>query len=138
MGKSIGIRAAFTIAGLLIAGAAAAGPLALAGLSGGRWQLHEIGSTAPARFVCVREPIELIQLNHPGIQCTRFMLDDVANHVTIQYNCQGKGYGRTSIRVEEPELIRLETQGFGPDGQPFDTAYEGRRLGTCNPQPIRR
>jgi len=122
--------AAFAAAAGLAAGVAIAAPL---GLSVGRWQLHEIGVGGPPRLVCVRDPIQLIQLNHPGIACNRFVIDDSPGHLTVQYKCAGAGYGRSTITVEQPGLIRLETQGIGPDGQPFDTSYEGRLAGECGP-----
>ena len=115
--------------GASLAGVAIAVPIST--LSPGLWQLHEIGVTGPARPVCVTTPLDLIQLNHPGVACTRFTLDDVADHMTVQYTCQGKGYGRTTITVQEPGLIKLDTQGLGPDGRPFDIIYEGRRSGAC-------
>lgn len=111
--------------------AAAGGPLALDELGLGRWQLHEIGSSDAPRALCVHEPLQLIQLFHPGVQCTRFTIDDAPDHTTIHYTCQGRGYGRTTITVENPNLIRLDTQGIDPDGQPFDIVYEGRRTGAC-------
>ena len=129
------LLAALTAAAGLIAGVAIAAPL---GLTAGRWQLHEIGTGAPARFVCVRDPAQLIQLNHPGVACTRFTIDDSPGHLTVQYKCAGAGYGRTTITVEQPDLIRVDTQGIAPNGQPFDMSYEGRRTGDCAPPPVRR
>lgn len=129
------VAGTIVVAGLA-AGAAFAGPTALAGLGLGRWQLRGIGIDAdPAgtRALCVRDPMQFIQLNHPGLQCTRFTLDDGPNHVTIHYTCPGKGYGRTTVTVEDSNLIKVDTQGIGPDGQPFGTVYEGRLTGTCAP-----
>lgn len=123
------LLAALAAAAGLAAGVAIAAPPL--GLSVGRWQLHEIGTGAPARFVCVRDPLQLIQLNHPGIACSRFVIDDSPGHLTMQYKCEGAGYGRSTITVEQPGLIRLDTQGIGPNGQPFDTSYEGRLSGEC-------
>lgn len=135
------IIAGLGVAVALAAGVAIAGPQALAGLGLGRWQLHEIGADADAtggRAVCIRDPMEFIQLNHPGIQCTRFILDDAPDHITIHYTCPGKGYGRTTVTVESSSLIKLDTQGIGPGGQPFGATYEGRLTGACAPPPPRR
>jgi hypothetical protein len=122
----------------LAASVAAAIPLgALAGLQHGRWSLKEIGTGTPPRLVCAPDPAELIQLNHPGDACTRYTIEDVPNRVTIQYNCQKRGYGRTTITVENAGLIRLDTQGIDPAGQPFDTSYEGRSAGPCVAPPRR-
>jgi len=130
MGKII-VAAFAAVAGLGAGMAMAAGPAALERLSLGQWQLHEIGATDTPRLLCVRDPLQLIQLYHPGVQCTRFTIDDAPNHVTIHYSCQGRGYGRTSITLENPNLVRLDTQGIDPAGRPFEIVYEGRRTGTC-------
>lgn len=130
MGKII-VAAFAAVAGLAAGMAMAAGPAALERLSLGQWQLHEIGSTDTPRLLCVRDPLQMIQLYHPGIQCTRFTIDDAPNHVTIHYTCQGRGYGRTSITLENPNLVRLDTQGIDPAGRPFEIVYEGRRTGAC-------
>jgi len=132
MGKGKIILAAFAAAVGLGAGVAtASGPAALDRLGLGRWQLHEIGSTDTPRLMCMHDPLQMIQLYHPGIQCTRFTIDDAPDHVTIHYTCQGRGYGRTSITVESANLIRLDTQGIDPAGRPFEIVYEGRRTGAC-------
>ena len=141
MGKGRIILAALAAAAGLGAGAAAAtaaaGPIALSRLGLGRWQLHEIGSTDTPRLLCMRDPVQMIQLYHPGIQCTHFTIDDAPDRTTIHYTCQGRGYGRTSITVENANLIRLDTQGIDPAGQPFEIVYEGRRTGDCGPPPRR-
>ncbi len=121
-----------TVTAGLWAVAAFAGPLsALAGLQTGRWNLDEIGVDDPGRALCVSAPIQLIQLNHPGEQCQRYVIIDTAEKVTVQYTCQGRGYGRTTVSIENAQLIKLDTQGIGPDGLPFDKSYEGRRTGAC-------
>jgi hypothetical protein len=99
--------------------------------------LHEIGSTDTPRQMCMHNPLQMVQLFHPGVQCTRFTIDDAPDHTTIHYTCQGRGYGRTTITLESPTLIRLDTQGIDPLGQPFDIVYEGRRTGACAPPPAR-
>ncbi len=140
MGIKLRFLAALAATGMVGAGAAIAAPAALDALGLGRWQLHEIGTGDAPRSVCVRDAMQLIQLYHPGIQCTRFTIDDAADHITIHYTCQGRGYGRTTIKVESGDLIKLDTQGIDPDGQPFDKTYEGRRTGACTPSapPPRR
>ncbi|QDZ06475.1 hypothetical protein FPZ24_02450 [Sphingomonas panacisoli] len=116
--------------------AAAAGPLgALAGIERGRWQFKEIGS-AMGRAVCVGDPGQLIQFNHPGVACAHFTIVDAADRVTVQYNCGPKGYGKTTVTMTQPGQIRLDTQGITPDGRPFDTSYEGQFAGACGgPSP---
>lgn len=132
MGKGIIILAAVAaLAGLGTGVAVAAGPIALDRLGLGQWQLHEIGSADTPRQICMHNPLQMVQLFHPGVQCTRFTIDDAPDHATIHYTCQGRGYGRTTITLESPNLIRLDTQGIDPLGQPFDIVYEGRRTGAC-------
>jgi hypothetical protein len=74
--------------------------------------------------------VEFIQLKHKQTDCNRFVVEDSAARVTVQYTCPGNGYGRTSIRRETPSLIQLESQGI-VDGMPFQMAAEARRTGTC-------
>jgi hypothetical protein len=50
---------------------------------------------------------------------------------TIHYSCPGHGHGRTTLSVETPRLLRVDTQGV-VDGAPFATELEGRRVGTCS------
>jgi hypothetical protein len=129
--------AAALAAGLIGSAAVAAGPFAaLAGLDRGRWQLKVIGG-ATGRVVCAPDPLRLIQFNHPGPACARFAIEDAPNHVTIQYNCGPRGYGKTTITVQDRGQIRLDTQGISPDGRPFDASYEGRFAGACAPPPAR-
>lgn len=131
MSQSKRLIVAGLAAGLLGAGASAAIPYAaLHGLQRGRWQFKEIGA-AKGRILCVSEPIQMIQFNHPGPACERFTVEDAPDHVTIQYNCGARGYGRTTITVQQPGMIRLDAQGINPGGQPFDASYEGRFLGPC-------
>lgn len=104
--------------------------VALGGVERGAWTLHEIGSNNPARAVCVHDPRMLLQLIHGPAQCEQYVIEDQPNRVTVQYRCPGQGYGRTTIKVEDRNLIRLQTQGL-MKGAPFDFDYEGRRTGKC-------
>jgi hypothetical protein len=120
-------------AGLLGAAATAAIPYAaLHALPHGRWQFKQIGA-ANGREICVSSLLQMIQFNHPGPACERFTVEDAPQRVTIQYNCGPRGYGRTTITVQQPNLIRLDAQGINPAGQPFDTSSEGRFVGPCAP-----
>jgi len=124
------------LSGLLIASATAlvAAPeqrLAILDLvQGGTWQLHEIGSTAPVRSMCVRDPGLLLQIGHGTSPCTRVVVDNQARTATVHYSCPGAGNGRTTIRVESETIVRLQTQGIAR-GAPFDHDYEARRTGAC-------
>ena len=126
-------------AGMLGAAAAllmAAGPAQraadalLARVPPGRWQLHEIGSPAPPRSICVAEAQQLMQLRHGGGACARFVIAADARAATVHYTCPGAGNGRTTLTLEEPSLLRIETQGIA-GGQPFDMNLEARRTGPC-------
>ncbi len=80
----------------------AAGPsLALLdAVPAGEWALREIGGSAPARLVCVRNPQLLIQIQHGAAACRRFVVSGGPRSATIEYSCAGQGHGRTLITVE--------------------------------------
>ena len=98
-------------------------------LDKGGWELrYRDGSTA--RKVCLRSGREFIQLRHRGSGCNRFVVEDGAREVTIQYTCRGNGYGRTSIRKETASLVQIDSQGIS-GGKPFQFTAEARRTGAC-------
>lgn len=127
-------RGAFGLAGVI----AVAAPVfalalpnleALAKLERGRWQVNDAQGAA-AQSVCLGEPAALVQLEHRGLSCEQEVLASAAGAATVQYTCTGRGFGRTSIRVETPRLARIETQGLA-DGRPFAYRVEARRVGSC-------
>ena len=71
-----------------------------------------------------------MQLRHAGSACSRFVVEDAADKVTVQYTCKGNGYGRTSIRRETSTLVQIESQGI-QGGLPFQFKAEARRTGAC-------
>jgi hypothetical protein len=109
--------------------AQAPGLKVLAQIEPGRWQLRETASKVE-RTVCVSDPRILIQLRHGSAQCSRFIIDNQPSEGTVHYTCSGAGHGRTTIEVETPRLIQIQTQGL-VNGSPFDSKIEGRRLGAC-------
>lgn len=115
----------------LAVAAPAQGPslVALNAIQPGQWQLRDVDG-GERTSVCVPDPRVLIQLRHPGAQCSRFVVEDLPKSVTVHYTCPGAGHGRTVISVESGHLIKLRTQGIA-DGAPFDVNYEGRRTGAC-------
>lgn len=122
------------VAGLVILiGAGGAAPQhslqALNGIENGQWQLKETGGAA--RNVCLRNPAVLLQLRHPGAQCTQVVIENTKDVATVHYTCPSHGYGRTSITVETGRLVRIESQGV-VDGAPFSLEIEGRKTGACN------
>jgi hypothetical protein len=102
---------------------------ALAKLEPGRWQLRD-AEAAAARSVCLADPATLVQLEHEGVSCGQEVLASEAGAATVEYTCPGRGFGRTSIRVETPRLARIDTQGL-VDGRPFAYRVEARRVGAC-------
>lgn len=101
----------------------------LDGLDKGEWQVRFRDSDGSQR-ICLRSGRELIQLRHAA-NCSRYVVEDSANAVTVQYSCQSKGYGRTSIRRETTSLVQVESQGI-VDGKPFQFTAEARRTGRCS------
>jgi hypothetical protein len=98
-------------------------------LPSGRWDLR-MRDNGPVLRLCIGDRLRLIQVRHPDQACDRLVVEDTARAVTVQYTCRGRGYGRTRIRMETPQLIQLDTQGIA-DGLPFEFSAEGRRVGEC-------
>lgn len=123
---------------LLIAAAALAVPVVaqtpelalLTQLERGTWQLVERGSTRPPRAICLGDARALLQPQHPQATCSRFIVSDTAEAVTVSYDCGAAGNGRTTIRRETNRLVQVETQGIAR-GSPFSMTLEARRTGTC-------
>ena len=124
--------------GTLLAGLSLSGPViaqvkALAmldGLSKGEWTVRVRDGSEP-RKLCLRTGEELIQLSHDDRNCSRFIVEDRPDSVTVQYTCRGNGYGRTSIRRETSGLVQVDSHGIS-DGLPFDLRAEARLTGACN------
>ncbi len=131
--RMIGGFAAACGAGLLAFGIPVAaqsdGLAMLSGLAKGEWTLKYRDGT-PERKICVRSGLELIKLRHSTPNCSRFVVEDDASKVTVQYTCPGNGYGRTNIRRETGNLVQIESQGIA-SGQPFQFSAEARRTGSC-------
>ena len=123
-----GIAAALTLA--ITPSTAQDGSLEmLSKLDRGGWDIRFRDGSA-GQSICLRNGSELIQLRHQGATCNRFVVEDGANEVTVQYTCRGNGYGRTNIRRESSALVQIESQGI-VDGKPFQFTAEARRSGTC-------
>ncbi|GAA0321211.1 hypothetical protein GCM10009087_34340 [Sphingomonas oligophenolica] len=126
---------------MLAGGLAAAAPARAPGLAAltrveaGQWQLKEPGASAVARSLCISDPAILLQLGHVGAQCSRFVIADSPEGATVHYTCRGAGHGRTTIAIETPRLLRVQTQGIA-SGAPFDMDYEGRRIGDCGAKSV--
>ena len=96
----------------------------------GQWEIR-FRDGEPTRKICLRTGRELIQIRHNDAGCNRFVVEDAANQVTVQYTCRGNGYGRTNVRKETSTLVQLEGQGIAGD-KPFQFSAEARRIGSCS------
>lgn len=102
----------------------------LDGLEAGRWELRPREAGAQPQRICLTSGRGLIQLRHPGADCDRFVVQDTATQVVVQYTCKGRGYGRTEIKRESSRLVQIESQGIA-GGLPFEFEAEARRIGDC-------
>lgn len=127
---SLAIAAATGMLALAMPTAAQAPSLAMLDqLQAGEWQIR-FRDGAPSQRICVRNGRDLIQLRHRQAGCNRFVVEDGANAVTVQYTCPGNGYGRTNIRRESGVLVQIASQGIESD-RPFSFTAEGRRTRAC-------
>ena len=101
----------------------------LDGLAKGQWEI-DFRDDTPNRKICLRTGRELIQLRHTANNCTRYVVEDGASEVTVQYTCPGDGYGRTNIRRETGSLVQIKGQGI-KGSTPFQFVAEARRIGAC-------
>ncbi len=125
------IRAIVMTAALALAGATEAPRLtALAGLETGQWALRAAQPGAQPRLLCIGDPRVFLQIQHEGALCSRFVIANEPTITTVQYTCPGAGHGRTTVRVETPRLIHIDSQGIAANA-PFNWSLEGRRVGAC-------
>lgn len=120
------------MAGAFTLGGAAEAPrlTALAGLEPGQWVLRSATpGTAPVT-ICLGDPRLLLQIQHRAAACSQFVIANDPTATTVHYTCPGAGHGRTTIRVETPRLIHVDSQGIA-NNAPFDWTLEGRRVGQC-------
>lgn len=96
----------------------------------GQWALRSRTDPAQSRALCLGDPALLLQLRHGNAACARFVVANDPRGATVQYRCPGSGSGRTTIKVETPRLIQIESQGI-MNNEPFVIEYEGRRVGEC-------
>lgn len=123
--------AVLVASGLFALPALAQGALAMLDtLDRGSWEVR-MRDDGTSRRVCVRSGRELIQIRHREGGCNRFIVEDGASEVTVQYTCRGNGYGRTNIRKETGTLVQIDSQGIA-DGRPFQFSAEARRVGSCS------
>lgn len=99
-------------------------------LEKGSWELRERGKTPLMRSFCLGDARAFIQIQHPRAGCSRYVIADGAEEVTVHYTCPGAGHGRTTVRHETNRLVQIDTQGIS-GAAPFSHAYEARRTGGC-------
>jgi hypothetical protein len=131
------VRVAIMAAAFALVGATDAPQLtALAGIEPGMWTLREPGvvTTTPPRTMCLTDPRALLQIQHPTATCARFVIANDPRETTVHYTCPGAGHGRTTVRVESPRIIHIDSQGIA-NKAPFDWSLEGRRTGACPVAP---
>ena len=103
---------------------------ALAMVQPGQWLLKSRTKPAESRSLCVSDVRALLQVKHGSAMCNRFVISNSQRETTVHYTCPGAGHGRTTIKVETPRLIQIESQGIASQ-QPFAFELEGRRVGEC-------
>jgi len=116
------------VVAFMMLGGAGQGLAALRGLARGQWQLREADGSV--RSLCLGDTAQLLQLRHGAATCKFTVLDDGPDRTTVHYSCAGAGYGRTTLTVETPRLVHVDTQGIA-DGQAFVLDFEGRNMGAC-------
>ena len=137
MGRAMESRNLWKAGGVAVAIMIASAPLEaqapelamLDSLAKGAWNLR-IRDDGSQQRICVRDGREFIQLRHRQPGCSRFIVQDGADEVVVQYTCRGNGYGRTSIRREGNALVQIRSQGI-EGGTPFSFSAEARRSGNC-------
>ena len=103
---------------------------ALQVIQSGQWALRSRDDPEQSRALCLGDPALLLQLRHGAAACTRFVVTNDPRGATVQYRCPGNGNGRTTIRVETPRLVQIQSQGI-VNNEPFEVEFEGRRVGEC-------
>jgi hypothetical protein len=103
---------------------------ALAKLERGRWLVRSASQASLERAVCLGDPALLFQIEHGATGCTQQLVQGDGRGGTVEYVCPGRGFGRTSIRIETPTTAMIETQGF-VDGRPFAYRATARKLSDC-------
>lgn len=102
---------------------------ALNGFELGQWQLKN--GEGAVRRICLKDRWTVLQLMHGGTQCEHFVMENTSLAATIRYTCPAHGHGRTTLSVETPRLLSIDTSGIA-DGAPFEEQFEARKVGACN------
>jgi hypothetical protein len=138
-GFKTSVQVMIALGGMLAAGAVVAAEAdrsmqALSRLEPGLWQIRQLDSDrARPRSICLGDAAVLIQLEHRQIVCSRLVITNEPQKLTVHYVCPYNGFGQTSLRVENPQHVTLDTQGIA-NNAPFAYRADLRRLGACAPQ----
>lgn len=116
-------------AGILLGATEPSRPRVLDRIQAGDWVLRDVDN-GTSRRICVSDPSVLLQLAHPGVACSRFVLSDEPSRAQVHYTCPGHGHGDSVIRVETSALFHVDSQGIA-DNAPFAMDIEARRTGAC-------
>ena len=117
------------VAAVLLLGAAQR-PAALAGASGGMWEINGAPEANGPLQQCLPDPAMLAQFEHRGKNCTRTVISDNRNSAVIHYTCPGGGFGQSKLTLITPRSMRVETQGIS-NKMPFNYVLQARRTGDC-------
>ncbi len=115
----------------LPAQAAAPGIESLSRLEKGRWEVREVDGATETASVCLGDPAALLRFEHrTAAACSSEVVESAASTATVQYSCQGQGFGHSALKVETPRSVRIETQGISR-GRPFSYRLQAQRVGAC-------
>lgn len=135
-------RFALLLAGLagltltLTAAAPVRGPLALAGVEPGLWEVSRTATGQGARRVCLTDMVLLATYAHAGDRCERTMLVDQPGQLIMHLDCGEGDFGRSRLSVTTPRSLKLESQGVHK-GEPYNLTLYARRVGECPSRPTR-
>jgi hypothetical protein len=101
----------------------------------GQWELRAAGE--PVRSLCINEVNDLVQIEHQGPACSRFVIANEAKSATVSYSCKGGGSGQTMMRLTEYGSLQIRTQGIARNA-PFDYSVEAKRVGSCGGVQVSR
>jgi hypothetical protein len=130
LARVIGAFVAAFIGMTVAAPAQTPGLVLLDGLKSGAWVLKPRGSTEDGQRVCLGDPKLLLQIQHSGATCSRYVIEDNPKSLRVSYKCGGLGHGVTTIRKESSGLVQIQSQGI-ENNAPFSFSVEGRHVGAC-------
>lgn len=128
--KSISISAVTLLAFSVTIPAQAPQMGLLESLQKGEWTLKPRGAANGSKKVCIGDPTVLLQIQHSGSSCSRYVIQDTPNNLRVSYKCSSTDHGVTTIKRESSGLIQVQSQGIEANA-PFSFTMEGRRTGSC-------